>query len=160
MHRHQDHLLEHVILLLEHVGWGIKLVDQENNNLKEFLKGIKDGERRRNGRKVFSKDFEDLPEGVVLVQNLKHDDYVEILCGSLENLTGAFSVIDHLKEIGGLPTANVNDEVLLKTASLSNRDRKYIRSIEIQKRFYKQHQKRLGMFLLQVKTNGHNQILP
>jgi hypothetical protein len=131
LRRHQDYLWGHVILLPEYVGGGFKMVDRTNNNLEGLFGGIKNGERRRSGRKVLSKDFEDLPEGVAIVQNLKHDDYVEILCGSLENLAGAFAEIDYLKEIEGPSTAKVNH---LETASLSNRDRKFIRSIGIQEK--------------------------
>jgi len=50
--------------------------------------------RRRVGRSNLGRDMEDQPAQVALTANLRHTDYVRILCGSLDNLPDAFADLD------------------------------------------------------------------
>jgi hypothetical protein len=92
--RHGGSLWGHAIRLPKEAGGGIRLVDRTNNALEGFFRKIKQGERRRSGRKVLSYDFEQLPAGAALVANLARPDYVEILCGSLDRLPEAFAQLN------------------------------------------------------------------
>jgi hypothetical protein len=92
--RHGPSLWGHVIQLPQHLGGGIRLVDRTNNAEEGFFRSMKQGERRRSGRKVLTCDFERLPAGAALVANLARPDYVEILCGSLDRLPDAFAELD------------------------------------------------------------------
>jgi len=91
---HGKHLWGHAIPLPPEAGGGVRLVDRTNNRLEGFFHGLKHGERRRSGRKILTHDFESLPPGTALAQNLDHPDYVAILCGSLDNLPHAFAKLD------------------------------------------------------------------
>lgn len=92
--RHGRSLWGHAIRLPKHAGGGIRLVERTNNALESFFRSIKHGERRRSGRKVLTHDFKRLPASAALVRNLEHEDYVEILCGSLDRLPDEFAKLD------------------------------------------------------------------
>ncbi|MBI4678907.1 MAG: hypothetical protein HY748_15115 [Elusimicrobia bacterium] len=94
LERHGGSLWGHAIRLPKEAGGGIRLVDRTNNALENFFRRMKQGERRRSGRKVLTYDFEQLPAGAALVANLARPDYVEILCGSLDRLPEAFAELD------------------------------------------------------------------
>ena len=113
-------------------GGGVKIVCRTNNCLENFNGQLKQDERKRSGRKVLTKDFEDLPEGVPLIKNLKKPDYVEILCGSLKNLPVAIAKLDYDERV----KKNFNTTQPIKTefsstASLPKDDRRFIRKIKI-----------------------------
>ena len=55
-----------------------------NNELESLFHAMKHGERRRSGRKILTQDFEALPPAAALAQNLRHADYVHLVCGSLD----------------------------------------------------------------------------
>jgi len=57
-------------------------------------RGLKHDERRRSGRKVLTQDFEHLPPEAALARNLRHPDYVEVVCGDIDNLPKAFAELD------------------------------------------------------------------
>ncbi len=78
----------------QQAGGGIRLVERTNNILENFFHNMKHGERRRSGRKILTQDFEHLPPAAALAYNLRRDDYVAILCGSLEKLPEAFAQLD------------------------------------------------------------------
>ena len=92
--RHGDHLWGHVIALPEQAGGGVAIVSRTNNDLEGFFRGVKQGERRRSGRKNLTADLELLPPEAALAQNLRHHDYAEILCGDLDRLPCAFAELD------------------------------------------------------------------
>lgn len=94
LERHGGSLWGHVIRLPKEAGGGIRLVDRTNNVIESFFRRMKQGERRRSGRKVLTYDFEQLPAGAALVANLARPDYVKILCGSLDRLPEAFAELD------------------------------------------------------------------
>ncbi len=65
-----------------------------NNILEQFFGQQKQSLRRRVGRSNLGRDMEDQPAQVALTANLRHTDYVRILCGSLDNLPDAFADLD------------------------------------------------------------------
>jgi hypothetical protein len=135
--RHGDSLWGHVVNLPIHAGGGIRVINRTNNGLEFQFSNIKCGERRRSGRKVLTQDMENLPPASMLVSNLKHPDYVEIVCGSLDNLPEAFAKLDMQEsnnileqELKMVRIDKENERV--ETASLSNDDRFFIRKTLIE----------------------------
>jgi hypothetical protein len=92
--RHGDTLWGHAIALPAKAGGGVRLVSRTNNLLEGFNRALKQGERRRSGRKILSNDFENLQPEAALARNLLCSDYVAILCGSLGRLPQAFAGLD------------------------------------------------------------------
>ena len=72
----------------------VRLVDRTNNALESFFRQMKHGERRRSGRKILTRDFENIPAAAALATNLTDPDYIKVVCGSLDNLPDCFSKID------------------------------------------------------------------
>jgi len=145
---HGDNLWGHAISLPEKAGGGIRLVNRTNESLENFFGKMKHGERRRSGRKNLGQDLEHLPAEAVLAYNLKHPDYVSIVCGSLDQLPLAFAQLDMEEENRkqkGLPlqeTMNLEQVLQLSTASLSSADRRVIRTEEMNQRIMKAAQSR------------------
>lgn len=137
---HRDNLWGHVIPLPIEQGGGIRLVERTNNLLEGFFKGMKHNERRRSGRKVLTQDFEHLPPEAALAYNLKHNDYVAIVCGSLEKLPEAFARIDLEKKQRALDSESETvflpdaQPQLTESASLPTADRPLIRSHQMKER--------------------------
>jgi len=134
---HGDHLWGHAIRMPKELGGGIRLVARTNNILEGFFHGIKHGERRRSGRKVLTKDFEDLPAAAALARNLDHQDYVTLLCGSLENLPGTFADLDDAKQRrarikDGSMAPATSSEPSVESAALSHEDRRIVRTEALQ----------------------------
>jgi hypothetical protein len=130
--RHGGSLWGHAIRLPKEAGGGIRLVDRTNNALESFFRRIKQGERRRSGRKVLTYDFERLPAGAALVANLARPDYVKILCGSLDRLPEAFAELDAAQRDEKLASCEADgrsfpDEEVL-SRSMPYQDRALIRS--------------------------------
>lgn len=136
--RHGDTLWGHVVTLPEVAGGGVKIMDRTDNGLEYFFCTLKHAERKRSGRKILTLDMENLPPAAALVQNLKHEDYLEILCGSIDNLPEAFYNLDVRKRseernlIDGMKLID-NKHVKVETASLSKNDKKFVRSSFIAK---------------------------
>jgi hypothetical protein len=117
----------------EEYGGGIRLVERTNNILESFFHGIKHGERRRSGRKILTKDFEDLPAAAALARNLDHQDYVTLLCGTLDSLPRAFANLDVAQRQQALQNERPTESTipfakLHETASLSREDRRLVRN--------------------------------
>jgi ElaB/YqjD/DUF883 family membrane-anchored ribosome-binding protein len=130
---HENNLWGHVIQMPKFAAGGIKIVCRTNNCLENFNGRLKQEERKRSGRKVLTKDFEDLPEGVPLIKNLKKLDYVEVLCGSLENLPVEIAKSDHAERVKkDIKRIHIKTESEV-TASLPKDDRQFIRKINIAK---------------------------
>ncbi len=91
--RYGDNLFKHPVLRDEQ-GAVIAVADRTNNVLEHFFALGKENLRRRLGKAHLGRDLEDQPAQVALVTNLRHDDYVRILCGSLDNLANAFADLD------------------------------------------------------------------
>jgi hypothetical protein len=137
--RHGPSLWGHAIALPPTAGGGIRLVDRTNLLLEAFFGFVKHGERRRSGRKNLGQDLEQLPAGALLAQNLAHSDYVEILCGSLDNLPREFAKLDSSDRRYALPVrkrAAPDQPTDVASSSLPKADRAIIRSEELEERLF------------------------
>ncbi len=135
---HGDSLWGHAIDLPERAGGGVRLVSRTNFLAENFFGELKHGERRRSGRKNLTQDLEQLPPEATLVYNLKHSDYVSLVCGSLERLPEAFAELDRSQRemsLKGLPYDNPQqdpgDRLQLASASLCTADLRVIRTEEM-----------------------------
>lgn len=136
---HGDSLWGHAIRLPQNKG--VRLVARTNMIAENFFGTVKHEERRRSGRKNLGQDLENLPAEALLVQNLKHDDYIDTLCGSLQNLAQAFAEMDEDdrdKENKGTVDKKQNNDLRrtlqIESASLSTADRRIIRNAEMNRR--------------------------
>ena len=135
LNRYESSLWGHAIFLPSNAGGGVRLVPRTNNLLEGFNRELKQGERRRSGRKILSSDFEHLPPEAALARNLLHPDYVEVLCGSLEQLPQAFADLDTVRRRQNLlneqPIAlelSSFDSPNIIATSLPKEDRQLVRS--------------------------------
>ncbi len=138
---HGKNLWGHAIPLPEDAGGGIRLVSRTNFLLENRFKHMKHGERRRSGRRILTQDLEHLPAEAALVYNLECDDYVKIVCGSLERLPEAFAQLDREKQeqrLQGIASFHDDDDVdtvlQIATASLSTPDRRVVRTEDMNQR--------------------------
>jgi len=140
---HGQNLWGHSISLPKKAGGGIRFMDRTNDLLENFFGTMKHGERRRSGRKNLTQDLEHLPAEAALVYNLKHPDYVDIVCGSLDQLPHAFAQLDledRNRKQKGIPsqeTTNLRQVLQLSTASLSSADRRVVRTDQMNQRIKK-----------------------
>ena len=137
--RHESSLWGHAITLPKKAGGGIRVVARTNNLVETFFHRMKQGERRRSGRKNLTDDFEHLPPEAALAYNLSKADYVEILCGDLENLAQAFAEIDLAKRAQQRRTPRSTprlreDKPRADFASLPRADRKVVRAPSLRRR--------------------------
>lgn len=70
------------------------VVPRTNNVAEQFFAVDKQQLRRRLGRAHLARDLAQRPAQAALVANLRHPDYVRIVCGSLENLPSCFCSLD------------------------------------------------------------------
>ncbi len=112
--RYKVQLFGHPVILSAD-GQILGVVDRTNNKAEHFFGDDKQKIRRRVGRANLGRDLEDQPAQAALVPNLNHADYVEIVCGSLEQLPDAFAKLDRdkLKEKSVLQRNN-KDAILKK----------------------------------------------
>ena len=75
-------------------GTIVAIVERTNNVLEHFFGDEKQHLRRRLGRANLGRDLEDQPAQAALAANLRHPDYVRLLCGSLDHLPTAFAELD------------------------------------------------------------------
>jgi hypothetical protein len=142
MDTHGETLWGHVVSLSTPEGEVIRIVDRTNYNLEKGLFGeIKHGERRRSGRKNLTQDFENMEAAAALARNLTRPDYVELVCGTLDDLPEAFAALDadrREKKLAGhsLPPLgrSFNPIPEVATASLPAADRPLLRSKAMQRR--------------------------
>ncbi len=95
LERYANNLFGHPVLRDEQ-GTVVAVVDRTNNVLEHFFALGKEHLRRRLGKAHLGRDLEDQPAQAALVTNLRHDDYVRVLCGSLDNLDNAFADLDQM----------------------------------------------------------------
>ncbi len=132
--KHGQNLWGHAILMLEGAGMRVRLVSRTNFLLENFFKKMKHGERCRSGRRILTQDLEQMPAEALLTFNLKRDDYVKIICGSLDQLPEAFAQLDQekrakrLKGIASSDSSSLEDVLQIATASLSTADRRVVRT--------------------------------
>lgn len=136
---HGENLWGHAIRLPE--GAGVRLVARTNALAENFFKLVKHDERRRSGRKNLGQDLEHLPAEAAIVRNLEHDDYVRIVCGSLDRLSAAFAELDQIereRKLSGNSPEDQDDDLRvilqLASASLSPADRRVVRNEEMGRR--------------------------
>jgi hypothetical protein len=72
----------------------VAIVERTNNVPEHFFGHEKQHLRRRLGRANLGRDLEDQPAQAALAANLRHPDYVRVLCGSLDQLPTAFAGLD------------------------------------------------------------------
>ena len=131
---HGENLWGHAIRLPESAGGGVRLVARTNLMAESFFKMLKHNERRRSGRKNLGQDLEHLRAEAALVRNLEHEDYMRIVCGSLNQLPAAFAELDKLERQKRLNGESIKDQeddlqtiLQLASASLSPADRRIVR---------------------------------
>jgi hypothetical protein len=133
--RHRRSLWGHAVLLPSELGGGVRLIERTNIVLEHFFGLGKRGERRRSGRKNLAADLEQIPGAAALAANLTCPDYVEILCGRIEDLPKAFAELDAGNRTVALPVLNAAAEKSADAdvvrASLPKADRKIIRSARL-----------------------------
>jgi len=139
LERHGASLSGHEIVLPPSVSGGTRLVARTNNLLEGFFHALKHGERRRSGRKILTQDLERLPAAAALACNLTRPDYVNLVCGSLEELPRAFAHLDRADRRQALParqraTQTQAEEHDIVSSSLPAADREIIRAAAMQDR--------------------------
>jgi len=123
--------------LPEAAGGGARLVDRTNLALEGFFGAMMHAERRRSGRKNLGQDLEHLPGGAPLAHNLTCADYVEIVCGSLDDLPRAFAELDAADRRFALPVRNraaPREQSDVLGSSLPRADRAIVRSEKLEER--------------------------
>lgn len=91
--RYREHLFGHPAIRDEQ-GRIVAVVERTNNSLEHLFGAEKQGLRRRIGRANLGRDLQQQPAQAMLVRNLRDPRYVQIVCGSLENLPAAFAGLD------------------------------------------------------------------
>jgi hypothetical protein len=160
-----DHLDRHGPALWGHQvrlpGGRTRMVDRTNNVLEGLFHVLKHGERRRSGRKLLTQDLEQMPPGAMLAMNLTCADYVQILCGSIEQLPAAFAELD---ATGHGPTPRrpgktvQTDEIV--SSSLPNVDRKLARADGMSRRVRAAAASRAPRWTTPAQRSGNRRLTP
>ena len=107
-------------------GTVIAVVERTNNVAEHFFGKEKQHLRRRLGRAHLGRDLEDQPAQAALAANLRHPDYVRILCGSLDNLHNAFANLDEQALDKATPLVRSN-----RDTALQNRVRALLKHLDV-----------------------------
>ena len=75
-------------------GQAIAIVARANNILEQHFATSKQALRRRLGRARLARDLADQPAQAALTANLLDPAYMQILCGSLDQLPHAFAALE------------------------------------------------------------------
>ena len=102
LQRHGERLFGHPARRDEE-GRVLAVVARTNNALEQLFGGHKQALRRRLGRAHLARDLQQQPAQVALVTNLRHPDYVRVLCGSLGGLPDAFAELHGVAVAGASP---------------------------------------------------------
>ncbi len=124
--RYNDHLFGHPAKY-DHKGAVICVVERTNNVAEHFFGADKRRLRRRLGRAHLGRDLENQPAQAVFTNNLRHADYVRVLCGSMENLPAAFASLDQkeMQETTPLERDNRDAELLRRVCTLMKDERRF-----------------------------------
>ncbi len=95
-------------------GEVVAIVERTNNVLEHFFGTEKQRLRRRLGRANLGCDLEDQPAQAALAANLRHPDYVRVLCGNLDQLPMAFAELDELGLAQATPLTRSNRDTKLQ----------------------------------------------
>jgi hypothetical protein len=91
--RYRPHLFGHPAVLAPNGGI-LAVVSRVNNASEHFFGQEKQLLRRRVGRAHLGLDMEQQPAQAAFVRNLRDPAYVQLLCGSLDQLPDAFAEVD------------------------------------------------------------------
>ena len=111
--RYGHGLFGHPVLRNES-GVVIAVVERTNHIPEHFFDQEKRHLRRRLGKAHLGRDLEDQPAQAFLATNLRHDDYVRVLCGSLDNLPSAFANLDEASLSAASPLTRDNRDANLR----------------------------------------------
>ena len=95
-------------------GTIVAIVERTNNVPEHFFGDEKQHLRRRVGRADLGRDLEDQPAQAALAANLRHPDYVRVLCGSLGHLPMAFAELDEQALAQTTPLCRTNRDSKLQ----------------------------------------------
>jgi hypothetical protein len=122
--KYRDKLFGHPVIR-DDDGSIIAVVERTNNVNEHFFGKEKQQLRRRVGRAHLGRDLEDQPAQAALVANLRHPDYVRILCGSIDNLHNAFADLDEQAFDEATPLVRSN-----RDTALQNRVRALLKQLD------------------------------
>ena len=111
--RYGTHLFGHPTRRDEE-GAIVAIVERTNNVPEHFFGEEKQHLRRRLGRAHLGRDLEDQPAQAALAANLRHPDYVRVLCGSLDHLPMAFAELDEQALEQATPLSRSNRDTKLQ----------------------------------------------
>ena len=123
--RYGDGLAGHPVVR-DAAGRAVAVVDRTNNVIEQAFAITKQGLRRRLGRAHLGRDLENQPAQAMLAQNLRHPDYVRVLCGTLNQLPQAFAALDRRQRIGPPRLERTN-----RDAKLRSRNRAWAREAQL-----------------------------
>jgi len=95
-------------------GTIVAIVERTNNVPEHFFGNEKQHLRRRLGRANLGRDLEDQPAQAALAANLRHPDYVRVLCGSLDHLPITFAELDEQALAQATPLSRSNRDSKLQ----------------------------------------------
>ncbi len=95
-------------------GTIVAIVERTNNVPEHFFGNEKQHLRRRLGRANLGRDLEDQPAQAALAANLRHPDYVRVLCASLDHLPIAFAELDEQALAQATPLSRSNRDSKLQ----------------------------------------------
>ena len=95
-------------------GTIVAIVERTNNVPEHFFGQEKQHLRRRLGRANLGRDLEDQPAQAALAANLRHPDYVRVLCGSLDHLPMAFAELGEQALAQATPLSRSNRDSKLQ----------------------------------------------
>jgi len=102
LQRHGSRLFGHPVRR-DKEGTVLDVVERTNNVLECHFGDDKRKLRRRLGRAHLGRDLQQQPAQAALVSNLSRPDYVQVLCGSLDNLPASFAALDGVDLEGTTP---------------------------------------------------------
>ncbi|MCP4285343.1 MAG: hypothetical protein GY792_12960 [Gammaproteobacteria bacterium] len=130
--RYDNHLFGHPAKYDEG-GKLLSVVERTNNVAEHFFGADKQRLRRRLGRAHLGRDLEDQPAQVALTANLRHAEYVRVVCGSLEHLPCAFAelALEELQKASPLQRDNKDTRLLKRIRALLKDERSQQENREI-----------------------------
>ena len=104
--KYYDELWGHDIPVIDRDGNKLmRVADRTNIPCEQSFSKTKNNERRRSGRKNLNWDMAVRPAAASLVENLKDDEYLQLVCnGSLDNLSELFATLENH------PSANLKEQ--------------------------------------------------
>ncbi len=112
LERYGEQLCGHPVVR-DSAGRAQAFVARTNNVIEHFFAQSKQGLRRRLGRAHLGRDLEDQPAQAALVSNLRHPDYVHVVCGTLEKRPRAFAELELLGVTDSHPLQRNNRDTAL-----------------------------------------------